>query len=113
MSGLRRARTWLGLAIAALLVALIVAGALSSSSTPTGSGDRAARGPVPPTATATATAMEIAGATKPRTSTRGALVALEALPVQGRAPKTGYSRERFGDGWATVAGCDVRDRILA
>jgi len=32
--------------------------------------------------------------------------------VKGRAPKTGYSRERFGDGWATVRGCDVRDRIL-
>jgi len=111
MSGLPRARTWLGLAIVVLLVALIVAGALSSSSTPTGSGDRAARGPVPPTATAQP--KEIAAARKPRTSTRGALVALEALPVQGRAPKTGYSRERFGDGWATVAGCDVRDRILA
>ena len=33
-------------------------------------------------------------------------------PVKGRAPKTGYSREQFGDGWATVAGCDTRDRIL-
>jgi Protein of unknown function (DUF1524) len=41
-----------------------------------------------------------------------ALEALDALPVKGRAPKTGYSRERFGEGWATVDGCDVRDRIL-
>jgi hypothetical protein len=42
-----------------------------------------------------------------------ALAALAALPVKGRAPKTGYSRGQFGDGWATVAGCDTRDRILA
>jgi hypothetical protein len=41
-----------------------------------------------------------------------ALDALAALPVKGRAPKTGYSRERFGEGWATVAGCDTRDRVL-
>jgi hypothetical protein len=41
-----------------------------------------------------------------------ALDALEAVPVKGRAPKTGYARERFGDGWTTVAGCDTRDRVL-
>jgi hypothetical protein len=41
-----------------------------------------------------------------------ALTALDALAVKGRAPKTGYSRERFGDGWLTVGGCDTRDRIL-
>jgi hypothetical protein len=32
--------------------------------------------------------------------------------VKGRAPKTGYSRDQFGGGWATLAGCDTRDRIL-
>lgn len=44
---------------------------------------------------------------------------LEALPVKGRAPKTGYSRDRFGDAWTddvTVAGghdgCDTRNDIL-
>jgi Protein of unknown function (DUF1524) len=41
-----------------------------------------------------------------------ALDALQELPVKGRAPKTGYSRERFGDGWRTVAGCDTRDLVL-
>jgi hypothetical protein len=34
------------------------------------------------------------------------------LAVKGRAPKTGYRRDRFGDGWATLDGCDTRDRIL-
>ena len=33
--------------------------------------------------------------------------------VKGRAPKTGYDREQFGGDWATVNGCDMRNRILA
>jgi hypothetical protein len=41
-----------------------------------------------------------------------ALAALDALAVKGRAPRTGYSRERFGDGWRSVAGCDTRDLVL-
>ena len=42
-----------------------------------------------------------------------AVAALARLPVKGRAPKTGYSREQFGDGWIDIGGCDTRDRILA
>lgn len=41
-----------------------------------------------------------------------ALVALEALPVKGRAPKTGYARSQFGAGWAVTGGCDTRNIIL-
>jgi len=41
-----------------------------------------------------------------------ALAALGKLAVKGRAPKTGYSRDRFGPGWASVSGCYTRDRIL-
>jgi hypothetical protein len=41
-----------------------------------------------------------------------ALATLAALPVKGRAPMTGDSRDRFGDGWLNVDGCDTRDRIL-
>ncbi|MBR2543663.1 HNH endonuclease [Candidatus Saccharibacteria bacterium] len=37
---------------------------------------------------------------------------LEKLEVKGRAPKTGYSREEFYDGWPTVEGCSLRQRIL-
>ncbi|MDO4870843.1 MAG: HNH endonuclease family protein [Candidatus Saccharibacteria bacterium] len=37
---------------------------------------------------------------------------LESLEVKGRAPKTGYSREQFSDGWARIDGCDMRNRIL-
>jgi hypothetical protein len=45
-------------------------------------------------------------------ATGNALAAVARLDVKGRAPKTGYSRDQFGDGWATVGGCDTRDRIL-
>jgi hypothetical protein len=41
-----------------------------------------------------------------------AMAALATLAIKGRAPLTGYTREQFGDGWASVAGCDMRDRIL-
>lgn len=37
---------------------------------------------------------------------------LDSLAVKGRAPKTGYSRDQFGDGWQTVGGCDMRNKIL-
>jgi hypothetical protein len=44
---------------------------------------------------------------------------LDSLPIQGRAPKTGYSRSQFGDAWTDdvwVAnghnGCDTRNDIL-
>lgn len=41
--------------------------------------------------------------------------ALASLPVKGRAPKTGYSREQFGPAWADVdhTGCDQRNETLA
>lgn len=41
-----------------------------------------------------------------------AIVVLEELEVKGRAPKTDYSREQFGGGWASEGGCDMRSVIL-
>jgi hypothetical protein len=41
-----------------------------------------------------------------------AAAALETLPVKGRAPKTGYSREQYGNGWLSVNRCETRDRML-
>lgn len=38
---------------------------------------------------------------------------LETIPVKGRAPKTGYKRTQFGNGWATLGNCDTRNHILA
>lgn len=44
-----------------------------------------------------------------------ALEQLGSIPIKGRAPKTGYSREEFGPAWADVDhnGCDTRNDILA
>jgi hypothetical protein len=49
------------------------------------------------------------------TEAAAALAQLETVPVKGRAPKTGYSREEFGPAWADVDrnGCDTRNDILA
>ena len=39
---------------------------------------------------------------------------LDTLVVQGRGPKTGYSREAFGQRWADIDrnGCDTRNDVL-
>ncbi len=41
-----------------------------------------------------------------------ATAALAELEVKGRAPKTGYERSQFGDGWSNFLGCDTRNEIL-
>ena len=59
------------------------------------------------------------GAPAPAVDAAGALTTLDTLPAKGRAPKTGYSREQFGQAWSddvAVAGghngCDTRNDIL-
>ncbi len=37
---------------------------------------------------------------------------LDRLEVKGRAPKTGYKRAEFGDGWASIGDCDLRNIML-
>src|SRR4051794_9396371 len=90
----RRPRTQVGLAVGALLAALFVVGSLPAEERP------AAKAPA------------AAHAEPSQAPRHNAAAALAALTVKGRAPKTGYARSRFGDGWATVDGCDVRDRVL-
>ncbi len=46
------------------------------------------------------------------TNSKSALSVLDSLAIKGRAPKTGYARTQFGNGWATSGGCDTRERIL-
>lgn len=41
-----------------------------------------------------------------------AVEVLEKLAVKGRAPKTGYARTEFYNGWPTVDGCSLRQRII-
>ncbi|MEV5317218.1 HNH endonuclease family protein [Streptomyces sp. NPDC052687] len=65
----------------------------------------------------------VTGCTGPSTGAGGpqetagggaALAAVESLPVKGRAPRTGYDRDRFGSPWADTDSnrCDTRDDIL-
>lgn len=58
-------------------------------------------------------------AAPPSGATASALRALAALPVKGRAPMTGYDRDRFGPAWSDDNdeqwghnGCDTRNDIL-
>lgn len=48
----------------------------------------------------------------PVTAVGMAADALKTLEIKGRAPKTGYSRSQFGDGWLVSGGCDTRNIIL-
>ena len=45
-------------------------------------------------------------------SEKKATEVLAQLEVKGRAPKTGYKRTEFYDGWPTVEGCSLRQKIL-
>ncbi|MFD7980536.1 HNH endonuclease family protein [Streptomyces sp. NPDC059071] len=56
------------------------------------------------------------GGAPPKPAAGGsALAAVDTLTVKGRAPKTGYEREKFGRAWSDVDrnGCGTRDDILA
>jgi len=53
--------------------------------------------------------------TIPPAATGKAADVLTTLPVKGRAPRTGYSREQFGQAWTDIDrdGCDQRNQVLA
>ncbi|MFH8609499.1 HNH endonuclease family protein [Streptomyces sp. NPDC018029] len=54
------------------------------------------------------------GGAGPRAEAGSALAAVDTLTVKGRAPKTGYDRDRFGSPWADTDSnhCPTRDDIL-
>ena len=87
--------------------------AATLTSTTTASSTPAAATSTPPPAT---TASKPAPTTTRATAAAqgAALAALAKLAVKGRAPKTGYDRDRFGPAWADVDrnGCDTRNDIL-
>jgi hypothetical protein len=51
----------------------------------------------------------------PAQPTGDAATVLGTLPVKGRAPRTGYERDQFGQAWKDIDrnGCDQRNDILA
>ncbi len=91
-----------------------LAGAVLLGGCTVGQVDDAAPAPVPSTASSSFPGTPPAGAPAPAT-VGTALEQLGTLPVKGRAPRTGYSREQFGDGWVDTDrnGCDSRNDVLA
>ena len=68
-----------------------------------------------PTPTVTQVTAPVATSTQPKPAAAGtALAAVARLTVKGRAPKTGYTRDQFGQSWFDVDrnGCDTRNDIL-
>ena len=59
-----------------------------------------------------APAFEHSGVPAQAASAPLASVVLGKLSVKGRAPKTGYARDLFSDGWGNISGCDTRNFIL-
>lgn len=85
----------------ALLIGAVALVAIGWSSSGTGQGSPSSG----PSTTAT---------TAPTATGDLATDALGSLPVKGRAPKTGYSREQFGQAWRDLDrnGCDQRNDVL-
>jgi hypothetical protein len=85
----------------------------SATPSPDLSATPAATTVVPPVATPTPTIDPVAIAVaQARSGT--ALAAVALLAVKGRAPKTGYTRDQFGQSWFDTDrnGCDTRNDIL-
>ncbi|NIZ93122.1 GmrSD restriction endonuclease domain-containing protein [Kineococcus rubinsiae] len=81
--------------------------AVPTSATPTSE--------APTTAPTSAAALQPDPAEPPTAGETGtAAAALAGLAVAGRAPKTGYDRDAFGQAWADVDrnGCDTRNDVL-
>ncbi len=119
------ARAWIGwggVGVAGLVLAMGVIGA--ATATPSAPDATVATSTTTP-ATAVAEPAPTASAARPTATARPtdaappvaqdtALAAVAKLPVKGRAPKTGYSRQQFGQAWfdADRNGCDTRNDIL-
>lgn len=110
---------WRGMLGGAVLVVGLTAGCAEVGafapprSTPTSSTD--VTGSAAPLTDRAGAPVEATGSAGPVDPVVDAAAALAALPVKGRAPKTGYERDRFGQSWADVDGngCDQRNDVLA
>ncbi|MHA7223845.1 GmrSD restriction endonuclease domain-containing protein [Arthrobacter sp. RHLT1-20] len=95
--------------------AAAAAGSPSATSSPTATPMPTTDGaPLDPDATPGVTAAGV-GAPNPQPAFASkALDVLATIPIKGRAPKTGYSRDQFGQAWADVDrnGCDTRNDML-
>jgi hypothetical protein len=91
--------------VAALIIGILLAGAVYIQANYFGSAEQ-------PVANIATTTTQQNNSDQPL-----AIDSLAKLLVKGRAPKTGYSRDQFGNGWASWKSesgktCDTRQRIL-
>lgn len=70
--------------------------------------------PAPAPSVAPSSSNPAEGTSSASASAGSAAAALALLPIKGRAPKTGYDRDQFGQRWADIDrnGCDQRNDIL-
>lgn len=131
-----RSRSSAAIWTVAAVVAFAVAGGITTATSPKAATPVAQAEPVAaasqepsPSATPTASATPFADdqaalaafagqagtvADASATTDKAALAVLDTLAVKGRAPKTGYDRDQFGQRWLDVDrnGCDTRNDIL-
>ena len=60
----------------------------------------------------TLTALQLTSTKSEAATGTKATVVLAKLATKGRAPKTGYDRALFSDGWGDIGDCDTRNYIL-
>lgn len=87
----------------------------SASATPTATPTPSTTASPTPSPTLTVAPTPTKAAASPATAGKGtALAAVAKLTVKGRAPKTGYSRDQFGQAWFDTDrnGCDTRNDVL-
>ncbi len=129
-----RSRSTAAIWTVAAVVAFAVAGSITTAksaenATPVAQAEPVATASATPSPTPTASATPFADdqaalaafagqagtvADASATADKTALAVLETLAVKGRAPKTGYDRDQFGQRWLDVDrnGCDTRNDIL-
>lgn len=66
----------------------------------------------PPLATGQTNEIVVDEKLSPTLTSDNAILDLDKLQVKDVAPKAGYSRNEFGNGWSKVGGCDTRNIIL-
>lgn len=95
-----------------VLTGLLLASSLAGCNTANQVGSKVADAVHSATAAASQ-APAAAGAANPA-ETASAISQLATIPIKGKAPKTGYSRDQFGAAWSDVDhnGCDTRNDIL-
>jgi hypothetical protein len=91
-------------------VAVAIAASISALS---GASGAFAADPTPePTATTFVEPLVISAPMTTASKVSPVIAVLNKLAVKGRAPKTGYDRTLFGDGWGNIGSCDTRNYIL-